>query len=125
MRFVFAFVICTWSHAALAQSSDVDSGTFFLRVCKGLLDEHPRATFEGGLCAGAAEMLRHVGRYLRPELAWCIPKGVTTREVIQVVVKFLESRPQRLHEMYFLLSADALRSAWPCNKKAETHRGLG
>jgi Rap1a immunity proteins len=43
-----------------------------------------------------------------------IPDGVTVGQQIQVVVRYLEQRPNRLHEDFKWLAIEALADAWPC-----------
>jgi hypothetical protein len=43
-----------------------------------------------------------------------IPDGVTTGQEVQVVIRYLEQRPNRLHEPFKELAIEALANAWPC-----------
>ena len=44
----------------------------------------------------------------------CIPDGVTTGQLAQVVAKFLRDHPERLQLNAPVLIADAIGGAWPC-----------
>jgi hypothetical protein len=44
----------------------------------------------------------------------CIPDGVTTGQLAQVVRKYLAEHPERLHLNAPVLVADAVSGAWPC-----------
>ena len=45
----------------------------------------------------------------------CYPKGVTTGQLIKVVVKFLQDNPKDLHIMDVALIEEALHKAFPCS----------
>jgi Rap1a immunity proteins len=42
--------------------------------------------------------------------------GVTNRQAMAVVVKYIEARPERMHEHFGLLAVEALTAAWPCKR---------
>jgi hypothetical protein len=44
----------------------------------------------------------------------CEPDGVTFVQDVLVVVKYIEERPQRMHERFSKLAYEALKAAWPC-----------
>ena len=53
------------------------------------------------------------------EHSWsCIeyPKGSTVNQGLRVVVRYIEARPQRMHESFAFLAIEALHNAWPCRK---------
>jgi Rap1a immunity proteins len=41
---------------------------------------------------------------------------VTTVQSVAVVVKYIEARPQRMHEPFGKLALEALTAAWPCKR---------
>ena len=45
-----------------------------------------------------------------------LPKGVTYQQAARAVVRYIEERPQRMHEGFIALATEALRDAWPCRK---------
>ncbi len=47
----------------------------------------------------------------------CIPDGVTTGEIVRVVVKYLKDHPNKLHEDAGILVFWALSGAYPCSAK--------
>jgi hypothetical protein len=59
-------------------------------------------------CVGLVEGLA----YARPGI--CTPPNVTRGQAVRVVVKYIDDRPQRLHEDFRELALEALRAAWPC-----------
>jgi len=65
--------------------------------------------FEQGRCVGLLEGLAHTGTF-------CVPSGVTRNQVVAVVVKDIEARPERMHERFGKLATEALTAAWPCKR---------
>jgi hypothetical protein len=45
----------------------------------------------------------------------CLPKGVTTGQGLQVLVKYMDDHPKELHEQTVRLAARAIVQAWPCS----------
>jgi Rap1a immunity proteins len=35
---------------------------------------------------------------------------------VAVVIKYIEARPERMHEPFADLALEALKAAWPCNR---------
>ena len=44
----------------------------------------------------------------------CPSDGVRTGQMVAVVVRWIEQRPQRWHENFKVLALLALHEAWPC-----------
>jgi hypothetical protein len=73
--------------------------------------------FEAGDCMGrvsAAVALRAV----RDDQHGCtvIPRSATKSQAVRVVVRYIEARPQRMHEPFVGLVMEALHDAWPCKQ---------
>lgn len=64
-----------------------------------------------GVATGTAATILSILYY---EGIVCTPKKVTTEEFTSVIRKFLKDNPQRLHEQIYVLGADALLVAFPC-----------
>jgi len=62
-----------------------------------------------GYCAGAVQALVEFAA------GACAPKGATNIQGVQIVVKYIDARPARLHENFNKLAAEALRQGWPCS----------
>jgi hypothetical protein len=45
-----------------------------------------------------------------------IPSDVSYRQLVLVVVRYIEARPNRMHEAFVILARDALIDAWPCRR---------
>lgn len=61
-----------------------------------------------GLLVGAKDIAKAAGII-------CIPDGVTLGQIAQVVLVYLNSNPERLHETASILVVDALVDVWPCD----------
>jgi hypothetical protein len=113
--------ICLWSGAAAAQQ-DFSSGKYYLAACKGFMTstsvDSAREARDEGACFGAVQTLTILRGFLREFLParyrFCMPEGATTGEAIRLIVSYMESRPERLHEQFVLLAIEALAEAWPC-----------
>jgi Rap1a immunity proteins len=119
MRAVLVVVLCLWSSVSVAQTPDFKSGNFFLPGCKSFLADlgvTSTVAREEGECLGIVITLLRFGEELTTQRRNCAPANITNGEAIRVVVVFLEARPQRLHENFIDLSAEALAMAWPCKK---------
>jgi hypothetical protein len=97
-----------------ASAEDLNSANYYLPGCKGWLDREkkvpgPVEALKEGLCAGFIEGLTYIGTF-------CVPSGVTSGQVVAVVVKYIEARPERMHEQFGKLAIEALRAAWPCKR---------
>lgn len=71
--------------------------------------------YKTGDCAGKIYALIAVGSYLQPNMRICFPGDAIMLQGPKVVVRFMETHPERLHEPAIILFIDALRSAWPCS----------
>jgi hypothetical protein len=93
-----------------ASAEDMNSANYFLPGCKGTLDPASTPTWNQGLCAGfVAGVL-----YAAPNL--CLPQGLTNNQAVAVVTKYIEARPERMHEPFGDLALEALTAAWPCKR---------
>jgi hypothetical protein len=116
-----ARMIAIWVLALLASAiaptgaqENYDSANFMLPQCKRFLAlaGTGKASFAEGVCAGSITAFAFVGRSLNNR--FCFPEGVTNRQMVQVVVTYIEARPARMHEDWRDLALEALREAWPC-----------
>ena len=70
-----------------------------------------------GYCAGTVSALMTLVMSRSLSDVWgCIdiPRGVTVGQGMRVVVRYIEARPQMMHERFVFLALSALRDAWPC-----------
>ena len=69
--------------------------------------------FMKGMAAGTVSTILSTLYY---EGLVCTPKKVTNIQFTSAVNKFLTDHPERLHEQIYVLGADALVSAYPCEE---------
>jgi hypothetical protein len=84
--------------------------------------------FKAAFCLGQVSAIAVVGPILDAPIVvgtfsrdhnWCIPDSVTRGQMVQVVVRWIEERPKRMHEAFVGLTMLALADAWPCPIKEE------
>jgi hypothetical protein len=116
MRYTVAILLALTTPASAA---DMTSANFYLPGCKGWLDREnwmkllaPDEALTQGLCAGLVVGLGLGAGGNR----FCQPKGVTNSQAVAVVVKYIEARPERMHEPFGDLAIEALTAAWPCKR---------
>ncbi len=98
--------------AANAQQS-LFSANSVLPGCKAVLEEgRGLGRQDTGYCVGAINALA----FLAPTECVEIPDGVTFLQLLLVVVRFVEARPERMDEAFVGLAFEALLDAWPCRK---------
>jgi hypothetical protein len=96
-----------------ASAQDINSANFYLPGCKGILDpREDTPMWKKGHCAGFVAGLGYAVR----GKDFCPPDGVTTAQAVAVVVKYIEARPERMHEEFGDLALEALTAAWPCKR---------
>ena len=67
-----------------------------------------------GMCLGMLQGFAGVGRGLPAEIRFCQPLNNPYKELLTVVVRFLDAHPERLNEKFGILALEALRGAYPC-----------
>jgi hypothetical protein len=126
---------------AAAQSNDMNSANSILPGCYALLQNSTIEPLKQGVCAGTVSatatmlifgnavgrsMSIAMGRPLKDVLPLVqpicadIPGPVTVGQEVQVVVRYIEARPNRTHESFQYLVQAALQEAWPCKAMLPT-----
>ena len=123
---LIALTITTTNAAAgvtMNAAESVVSAKYLLKYCN-LTDEQVQGSKTAllyGLCIGTIDginsTLRVVEGRAGKECA-AIPYGVTTGEIVKIVVRYGERHPDRTHFPLSLVALEALRDAWPCNNRA-------
>jgi|RhiMetdeSRZDD1v2_1073273.scaffolds.fasta_scaffold331026_2 Rap1a immunity proteins len=62
------------------------------------------------LCFGIINGLTYIGQHF----GTCLPVGTTSQQAVSVVVQYIDSHPEKIHENFNSLAVEALREAWPC-----------
>jgi Ssp1 endopeptidase immunity protein Rap1a len=111
MRYAVAIMLLALTLPASAQSANT-----MMPACKAYVDGVVRPFmdaqiefFEYGRCFGFVEGLAYTG-------AFCVPSGVNKNQAVAVVIKYIEARPERMHERFGDLALEALTAAWPCKR---------
>ena len=103
-----ALVAATLLSCGASFAEDLDLANYLMPACRSLVAavNYDQAAFLMGRCVGTVETIAaHVDV--------CSPPGVTSGSV---VVKYIDDRPERMHENFRRLALEALQSAWPCKK---------
>ena len=101
---------------------------YILPGCQDFVNLKQPYTGRQGFCAGMVAGINFVGKdlsavpptYISDSEAlmslYCldIPDKATLPQAIRVVIKYIEARPERMHESFNYLALEALRTAWPC-----------
>ncbi len=110
MVLLAAVLSCTAAHG-----QDTESGNYYLKHCKGVLAETSPNPYLSGTCMGVVQAVTFWGSEL-PDFQSCKPPAVTRIQSVRVLVRYLETHPDVLHENFQMLAAKAFREAWPCKK---------
>ena len=98
---------------ATSQAQDPDSANNVMKGCRAFLAKSKGDTFLRGACAGTVYAIAG----LAPDTDICIPTGATVGEEIQVVVAYIDARPDRQHQDFRSLALEAFKEAWPCRPR--------
>lgn len=110
-------VILLFAFSRLAFAApDFESGNYMLPHCKTLVESKTPAVWEGQ-CGGVIDALLWVGASLPEGGRFCPPKGIPPAQADRVVVRWLETHPEKLHLNFKGLALQALMEAWPCSAK--------
>jgi Rap1a immunity proteins len=110
----FAVAILLLALTMPASAQDTTTANQMLPGCKGLLDNSMTSgvsVYQQGRCGGYVAGLVYGGGQ-----EFCSPKGVSIGQAVAVVIKYIEARPERMHEPFADLALEALKAAWPCNR---------
>jgi len=93
------------------------SANAFMPGCRYVIERGGTATarelqlvYDGGRCNGFVTAIAST------DLGVCLPQGATIDQFLRVVVRYIDARPQRMHERFADLVQEALRAAWPCKR---------
>jgi hypothetical protein len=102
-----------------------DSGSHWLPFCRIAIDAPQdivmapapgsfNVGLSAGMCAGMVQGIASLTNLLSGSLSSCLPSGVTTTQMMRVVVSYGEAHPERTHENIQVLMVEAFHQAWPC-----------
>jgi hypothetical protein len=64
-----------------------------------------------GFCSGIIGL-----SYSGKSYGICFPAGTSSLQAANVIVQYIDGRPERMDENFMFLSVEALQTAWPCTK---------
>ena len=119
---IVAMVSCLTADVALADKlpgKDIESAYAVMLGCRGFLAAEASNSaaaaatmgdaIDYGFCTGRVAAVFHlVGRK-------CAPPAVSLEQTVRIVVQYIDSQPNRLHEPFDDLAAEAFIKAWPCH----------
>jgi Rap1a immunity proteins len=93
------------------------SGNSFMAGCRFNIERGGTAyaremqlVYDSGRCNG------FVTAIALTDLGVCLPPGATIDQMLRIVVRYVDGRPERAHEHFASLARDALTAAWPCKR---------
>ena len=108
----FAFGL-TASSGLMAQAApDATTANWVIDGCRNYLTESDAGMFTQGVCAGRVNGLV----WALDAVDFCTPSEANNKQIVRVVVRYIEQRPQRMHENFLSLTVEALKEAWPCRR---------
>jgi hypothetical protein len=112
-QFLRGIILATGIAATCGASfaaEDPFSANAVMPGCREAENYNSRIHYDRGLCMG---IVSGVVSTLQTSTI-CAPPGVTNFQAIRVIVKYIDDRPEKLHQQFFALAIEALRAAWPC-----------
>jgi len=114
---ILAAACACWSAPAHSQDKVDLSANGFMPGCRYLIERGGTATgreiqlvYDGGRCNGFVTAIAFT------DLGVCLPPSGTIDQFLRVVVRYIDARPQRMHESFAVLVQEALKAAWPCKR---------
>jgi hypothetical protein len=96
---------------AVAQTRDVMSANAVVPGCRSFLANDNQNVIAMGACSGVISTIFY---FSRTHFGVCLPVGANRGQAISVVVRYIDQRPERMHERFEDLALEALQQAWPC-----------
>ena len=113
-RFAFAIALALLGFKAEAgpqATARFFTADFYMGGCKDFIAG--KSNFFAGRCVGAVEVLDALNSDTK---LFCPPENATNQQRVQVVVNYIEVRPERQNEDFRLFANEAMAKAWPCKK---------
>src|SRR5262245_33122286 len=104
-------IVIVLSAFLTAQTANCETGNKLLSRCQDR-DNHLQSGFCMGYVSAMAEFVSS-GMWV---LKACAPRNVTYGQLVDIVIRDLQSRPEHRHEQAFGLVAAALLRAFPCKQ---------
>jgi hypothetical protein len=121
MRVVLMAVALLVASSAYAQETPF-SGNNLLSGCRDFSADKPnaksnaQAVFKQGVCVGIISTVVDMGRMYEKN-KFCAPRDLDIKEVIGIVVNYLDTHREAMKDDVRLVSWGLFNSAWPSLKK--------
>jgi|SRR3954447_8128187 hypothetical protein len=107
--------------SALAQQDNKFTAKYLVPYCRdAITNKAPTMASDAvmqGMCVGMVDALDFIMTELPPEdkeYRSCPPSDATLKQTVQVVMKYIDERPERMNESFKKLAIEAIHDAWPC-----------
>jgi Rap1a immunity proteins len=117
---VLGIAIAMVATSALAQE-DKSSANYMLPYCRAAVNNQaPTLSSDAvmqGMCVGLVDAIDFMMSKYPPEeqeYRSCPPSDVILRQAVQVVIAYIDARPERISENFKTLAIEAIHDAWPC-----------
>ena len=104
--------------SALAQD-DKFTANYMLPYCRDAINNKaPTLSSDAimqGMCVGIVDAIDFMMNTAAAEDQYrSCPPDVTLKVTVQVVIKYIDARPERMNESFKKLAVEAIHDAWPC-----------
>lgn len=104
------------SGSAAAQTSAND----LVGTCQKLMEaeahSNVEAYFDAGQCLGMMLALRRLGSAMTEDARFCVPSGVTLKQMARTVVVGVKRIPEFMHQDFVHLAVVIFHEVWPCTE---------
>ena len=107
--------------SALAQQDDKFTAKYLLPYCRDAINNKaPTMSSDAvmqGMCVGMVDALDFLMSDLPAEdkeYRSCPPSDATLKQTVQLVIKYIDARPERMNESFKKLAIEAIHDVWPC-----------
>lgn len=119
--FVASWVIALTPGQAKAQIDPFNAGRL-REACASLMD--PLSAYDSatgrlgleGICVGAVGATMAFGPMMNEQFRFCPPAGITLREAIPILLRYLDDNPEALKSDLRQVANYVGRLTWPCGK---------
>lgn len=126
MKVIAVGALMALSITGAGAAEDTSSANYWMPHCKAHIRGERVPLDPAGVarlgttqqCAGFVAGIMFTVSYLTPtfgDKCAAVPTGVTYEQAIRVVVRYIDERPQRMHEGFGALALEAIYDAWPCH----------
>ena len=114
-------IALTVGTSTLAQQDNKFTAKYLLPYCRDAINNKAPTLSSDvvmqGMCVGMVDALDFLMSELPAEdkeYRSCPPSDATLKQTVQVVMKYIDERPERMNESFKKLAIEAIRDAWPC-----------